>query len=491
MEIKRILLLAPPAFTFKSGRDVNPLPPMGLGYLASTLAPLGLEIKIIDCLVRGWDREEEVSDKLVRIGLSDEAITEAIIDFNPDLIGLNCQFSRQFSIYHNLLSLIKKINHEIITVCGGAHVTVCPKEVLADDNCDFIIIGEGELSFKKFVQGLQANEEVTTVDGLGWKKNGELHINEKKEWITDLDSIPFPAYHLMNLELYFGLSSSHGIRHKKRFSPIITSRGCPSKCTFCSAHRVWGNLHRKRSVDNVLEEMRLLKNTYGIEELMFEDDNVTADPKRAKELFSRMIEENFGFIWDTPNGVGAWTLTNETLELMKESGCVQINFPVESGSQKVLKEIVRKPLNLQKVKQLIAHCNKIGLDYGMFLVIGMPGETIADIWQSFKFAAECGCYNPHISIATPYPGTKLFDKCLEEQLFSREFNLSQLFIRSYLIKTEHWDEKTLKKVLIQGRFYLFYKSIVDSPVKTFSMYFQMVKRKIKKIVNRKLFNRSI
>ena len=122
----------------------------------------------------------------------------------------------------------------------------------------------------------------------------------------DLDSIPFPAYHLMELDKYFGLDTSHGMRHRTRFSPIITSRGCPAKCTFCSANRVWGDNYRLRSVDNVIEEMRILKHEYNIEELMFEDDNVTANPERAKALFSRMIEEEFHFAWDTPNGVGIW-----------------------------------------------------------------------------------------------------------------------------------------------------------------------------------------
>jgi magnesium-protoporphyrin IX monomethyl ester (oxidative) cyclase len=267
----------------------------------------------------------------------------------------------------------------------------------------------------------------------------------------------------MELERYFGLVASHGMRHKKRFSPIITSRGCPAKCTFCSAYRVWGNRYRLRSVDNVIEEMRLLRDRYGVEELMFEDDNVTANPKRAKELFSRMIDEGFNFIWDTPNGVGVWSMDEEMLDLMKQSGCIKLNFPVESGSQHVLTDIIHKPLNLNKVVRLTTYCRKIGMDYGMFLVIGMPGEKLADMWTSIRFAAYCGCYSPHISVATPYPGTKLFEDCMHNGYFVHEFTLDDLFIRSFIIKTPEWNEHDLRRILLKAYIYLSIRNMMNNP----------------------------
>lgn len=200
--------------------------------------------------------------------------------------------------------------------------------------------------------------------------------------------------------------------------------------------------------------MKLLYTEYGVEEIMFEDDNVTANPKRAKNLFLRMIEEGFEFVWDTPNGVGAWSIDEEMLDLMKKSGCIMINFPVESGSQRVLSDIIKKPLDLAKVKRLIKYCKTIGLDYGMFLVIGMPGEKIEDMWQSFHFAAECGCYNPHISVATPYAGTELHDVCIKNSYIDPDFDFSDLFIRSFCITTEDWNGDDLKRILKNGRRYL-------------------------------------
>jgi len=475
MKINKILLVVPPAYTFKTSRDINPLPPMGLGYLASIVREIGIEVKILDCLARGWNHEEELDDQLARVGLSNADIKQFIEEFNPDLIGINCQFSRQYKVYHEMLSLIKKVQPRCITICGGAHVTVCPEEVLNDPYCDFILLGEAEDSFRDFITRFNQGANITSVDGLGWKSNNKININEKVRWVMDLDAIPFPAYDIMEIERYLGLEASHGLRHKDRFFPIITSRGCPAKCSFCSAHRVWGNRYRLRSVENVLQEMKILKDEFNIEELMFEDDNVTASPKRAKELFAGMIEKGFNFVWDTPNGVGVWSMDKEMIDLMKQSGCVKLNFPVESGSQEVLDKIIKKPLKLQKVKELIQYCNKIGLDYGMFLVIGMPGEKLSDIWQSFCFAAECGCYTPHISVATPYPGTELLSICKDNGYFAREFTLGDLFIRGFLIRTPDWNQQELKKILSKGNLYLRWKSFLAHPYSDLKRYFKKLR----------------
>ncbi len=474
MKIQKLLLISPPAFTFRSPRDVNPLPPMGLGYLASVAESLGIEVKILDCLMRGWSHEEDVDDELIRVGLSERDIEDQIRDFNPDMVGINCQFSRQYKIYHSIFSIVKKVNPEIITIAGGPHTTVCPDEVLGDQHCDLILSGEAEESFRNLIVAINTGGDTGTIDGLGWKADGQIYINPKQKLIADLDSIVFPAYHLMGIERYFGLSESHGPRHKKRFAPVITSRGCPAQCTFCSAHRVWGSRYRVRSVDNVLKEMRLLKDTYGIEEIMFEDDNVTANPKRAKELFRRMVDERLDFVWDTPNGVGIWAMDEEMIDLMKASGCIKLNFPVESGSQHVLDKIIRKPIKLSRVRELIRYCRKINLDVGMFLVVGMPGEKIEDIWQSFRFAAECGVFGPLVSVATPYPGTKLFDECMEKHYFSREFTLDDLFTKSFIIETPEWDESMLRKTLFKGYLYMKVNELVKNP-------FQFIKWCIKKI----------
>ncbi len=462
-QIRRVLLIAPPVMTFRQNRDINPMPPMGLGYLASSIEGMGIEVEILDCLMEGWTCEERIGEHLIRVGLCDDDIASRVAKYNADVIGIACQFSRQNQIYHDLLRLVKAVKPETITIAGGAHATVCPEEMLKNEACDYVLCGEAEQSLRDLLERLTREEGLSEVDGLGWKSGGELHLNPKTGWVEQLDDIAFPAYHIMKLERYYGLPASHGMRHRERFSPVVTSRGCPARCTFCSAHRVWGRKYRVRSVGNVIEEMRLLRDRYGVQEIMFEDDNVTANRKRAMELFSRIKEERLGFVWDTPNGVGAWSIDEGMLEAMKASGCLRVNFPVESGSQRVLDTIIKKPLKLDHVRRLIVYCQKIGLDCGMFLVVGMPGETIPDIWASFRFAASCRCFEPHISVATPYPGTDLYDTCRENGYLSREVRMEDYYTRSFLIRTPHWSVRKLARTLFWGRVYLAIRAAFAEP----------------------------
>ena len=452
--IKKVLLFIPPAFTFKDRLDINPLPPLGLGYIAAVLQNQGVEVKIVDTLMMGWDNRVNVQDNIIRIGLSFEDIQRIIEDYAPDMVGVNSLFTKQRQNAHEIYRLAKKSNPNIITVAGGAHPTVMPELVLSDDNVDFVVLGEGEEAILHILKMIEEKVGDTQRDGIGFKENGKNIVIPKTKFIHDVDSIPFPAWEVMNLKSYFGLEGSHGKRHHARFVPIVTSRGCGAGCTFCSAHRVWGRRYRMRSTENVIEEMRQLKNKYGIEELMFEDDNLTWNIKRAEKIFDLMIENKFNFAWDTPNGTAAFALTKSTIMKMKESGCYQLNLALESGSQYVLDNIIKKPLKLTKAKPLIKYAKEIGLRTSIYLIIGMPGETLEQIKETFFMAKELGIYYPHVSIATPYPGTKLYDTCVKYGYIDTDFNLDDLFIRSFCITTEDWNGDDLERILKEGRKYL-------------------------------------
>ncbi|MFC2006757.1 B12-binding domain-containing radical SAM protein, partial [Chloroflexota bacterium] len=350
-KIKKVLLFIPPAFTFKDSLDVNPLPPLGLGYLGAVLEDAGIEAKIVDCLIEGWGNRVEVADNIIRIGLSFDRIEGIIRDYAPDIVGVNNLFTKQRDNAHKIYELAKRVDSNIITIGGGAHPTVMPELVLTDNNADFVVLGEGETTLIGLVNVLEGRSNISTLDGVGYKENGQIKIIPKTKFIPDLDKLPFPARHLLDMERYFGLKESHGTRRKKRYSPIITSRGCPVKCTFCSAHKVWGRKFRQRSPENVIAEMKHLKEKYEIEELMFEDDNITLNIKRAEKIFDLMIEEKFNFIWDTPNGVAAFTLNENLISKIKRSGCYSLNLAFESGNQYVLYNIIKKPLKLERAKQ--------------------------------------------------------------------------------------------------------------------------------------------
>ncbi|MDP3791580.1 MAG: radical SAM protein [Candidatus Omnitrophota bacterium] len=463
-KIKKALLFIPPAVTFKDRIDINPMPPLGLGYLAAVLEREGIETKIVDCLIDGWSDHAEISDKMIRIGLSFKEIEKIIESYGPDIVGVNNLFTIQRQNAHEIYKIAKKVNNMIITVAGGAHPTVMPELVLSDPNTDYVVLGEGERTIIDLVHLLEGRCDLSGLDGFGYRKDSRIKVLPKKRFIDDLDSLPFPARHLLNMDKYFGLRSSHGDRRKRRFSPVITSRGCPARCSFCSAYAVWGRSFRPRSCENVIKELKQIKAEYGIEEIMFEDDNLTLDSKRAEAIFDGMVQSRLDMEWDTPNGIAAWTLSECLIDKMKKSGCRTINFAVESGNKDVLDRLIKKPLNLDKVKPLVKYAKSIGLNVGLFLVIGMPGETEDQMWDSFSLSRELGVFTPHISIATPYPGSELYDICKKQNYLCSDFTLDDLHIRSFAVSTPEFDGKKLKKILAEGEKYLLRSFFINSPM---------------------------
>jgi len=474
-KIKKVLLFIPPALTLKDAVDINPMPPLGLAYLGAVLENAGIEVKIVDSLLEGWNDRVEVEGNVIRIGLSFNQIEDIIRGYGPDIVGVNNLFTKQRENAHKIYDLAKRVDRSIITVAGGAHPTVMPELVLADENVDFVVLGEGEDTIIGLVSVIEGKSDISTLDGVGYREDGQIRIIPKTKFIADLDGLPLPARHLLNMEGYFGLKQSHGARRKTRFSPIITSRGCPAKCTFCSAHKVWGKKFRQRSPENVVAEMKHIKKKYGIEEVMFEDDNATLNVKRAEKIFDLMIEERLDFVWDTPNGVAAFALNENLISKIKESGCYSLNLALESGNQYVLDNIIKKPLKLERAKQLIKYAQRIGLDVGIYLIMGMPGETREQIWDSFRLAKELGIYGPFISIATPYPGSELYDICRANKYISDDFSLDDLFIRSFSISTGDWSGEELEEILRQGQRFLLISHWKKHPSKFFQDVFTVFK----------------
>lgn len=464
--VKKVLLFIPPAFTFKDNVDINPLPPLGLGYLGAVLEQHDVEVKIVDCLVEGWHVREEVTHNIIRVGLPFKYIEDIIASFHPDVVGVNNLFTKQRENAHHIYKLAKQVDPRIITIAGGAHPTVMPEMVMSDPNVDFAVIGEGENTIIRLIDVLEERDGIENIDGIGFRMQDRVVIKPKTKFTDNLDSLPFPARHLLNMGKYFGLKESHGPRIRERFSPIISSRGCPIGCTFCSFRKVGGNKFRARSPENVIAELKHLKAIYGIKEVMFEDDNLTLNKDRAKKIFDLMIAEQLNLVWDAPSGIAAFSLDEELIDKMKASGCQRLSLALESGSQYVLDNIIKKPVNLERAKSLARYAQHIGLEVHIFLVVGMPGETQEQIWESFKMAAELGVYNPSISVATPYPGSALYELCKEHGYFSPSFSLDDLCQSSYNISTPEWSANVLRDIVTAGKQYLLKENLKARPLQS-------------------------
>lgn len=479
-DISRVLLFMPPAITNKTLIDINPAPPLGLGYIAAVLESMGKEVKIVDCLLEGWNQWVPVSEGIIRIGLSEEQIAGIIREFKPDIVSVNSQFTRQYRNAHEIYRIAKTINPDIITIAGGAHPSVLPEFALKDANLDFAVMGEGELTIRELVTALETDPgTIPSIDGIGYTAEGTVHINPKTRFIEDLDTILPPAWHLMNVEHYFGLDVCHGKRFCTRFFSIITSRGCPAKCVFCTAFNVWGRRYRARSARKVVDEIKFLTGHYQIGELLIEDDNFTFDVKRAEEICDLIIEEKLKVRFDTPNGIAAYRLTPGLVLKMKQAGFERINLAIESGNQDALLRIIKKPLRLEKVQEIVEYCHTIDLEVGSFFIIGIPGMTLSQMWDNYRFCRKLKLFSPFISVATPYPGSDLYTICKEKNYLSQDFNLEDLFIRKFSITTEKWGGLHLRILMNAGYFYLKLFQALDNPLCFLRLLKEYIKMRLK------------
>jgi anaerobic magnesium-protoporphyrin IX monomethyl ester cyclase len=270
------------------------------------------------------------------------------------------------------------------------------------------VLGEGEETTLKLLKSLKKRQKLRTIDGLAYYSNKKLMV-KKQKYIKDIDKLPFPARDMLPLQNYWKAKKSHG-PVTSRFTSIVTSRGCPFNCSFCSSTIFWGGVWRKRNVDSVITELRECVERYGIDEFEFEDDNMTLDVERAKMLFRAIIESGLKIRWSTPNGIRSDFVDEEMLLLMKKSGCNHLTFAPESGSKRILREVYGKTIDLEKIKTLVKKSSDLGIKTACFFVVGTPAENQDDRLQTKRYIAELarlGLDEIGVFPCVPYPGTRI------------------------------------------------------------------------------------
>lgn len=406
----KILLIQPPFTIFKT-ETKKCHPPIGLAYLAAALNGRH-EVAVLDALAEGYENEIDVTDELVRYGLSFEDIKAAILAEAPDVVGVSVPFSAQVDNVRTICRMVKETDKKVITILGGAHPSSEPGSLLEDGNVDFVVIGEGEDTLSELLTRIDKSSDFADLEGIGFKKDCAIKVNPKKHYREDLDSLPFPDWDSLPIEKYFKINNPHGSPARRvPFFPMVTSRGCPFECIFCSIHNLWGRNYRKRSAANVLAEIGHLVKRFGVKELLFEDDNLTLDRARAMAIFCGMIDKGCGLSWNVPNGVAVQTLDDEVLTKMRDSGCYAISIGVESGDERVLKDIIRKPINLSAIEPVVRKARSLGMETSAFFVVGLPGEGKKELKKTFRFAESLGADSVNFFFATPLPGTRLLEVC--------------------------------------------------------------------------------
>jgi anaerobic magnesium-protoporphyrin IX monomethyl ester cyclase len=482
--ISKILLIQPPAFCNNQRDDMNPNAPLGIAYVASSLESKGYKVEILDAFIEGWTEEERVDKERLRVGLSFDKIETYISNYNPDVVGITSMFTSQRKNVHDLANVVKTISDQIVVIVGGAHPSAATESVISDDNIDFAVLGEGEKVIVELLNKIKLGSDLTLVEGIAFKGHNEKFIiNNNNSGIQDLDSLPFPARHLLPMEKYFKAGVRHGGGGKgKRTASIISSRGCQFKCNFCTAFVVFTRKPRMRSVENVTSEIQHLKDNYSIDEIFFEDDQLFA--KRARSLALLDALSKFNLYWDTPNGISPWLLTDEIIDKMAKSGCYRVNLAIESGVQEVLDDIINKPVKLKDIPRIVKKIKSHSMEVCTFLVVGNISwnkiETLSQIKESFRFCRTIGV-PPHVSLLTAYPGSETLKIAEKKGYLIEGFTWDKLTIDQCQLETEFWTPMQLKKLIQKERtitkLYLFAKSplfsfyyvirkFISSPIQT-------------------------
>lgn len=415
MKKTKVLLIFPP-LTVDPSDYPGPDPPLGLAYLAAVLERDKFEVKILDALTLGIEKAKRKKDGFLKVGLSKEEIKKVVSDFHPDLVGISCSSTAQAPDSHEVALWIKEVDPKILVIFGGAHATACAGLVLSDPNVDVVVMGEGEITLLELAERWEGKRDISDVLGTCQKKNGKVIVNPRREYIANLDELPSPAWHLlpMNICLKRQIKTREFSLRTPRTN-IVTSRGCPGNCVFCSIHAIWGHSWRPRSPEKVVAEMEHLIETYGIREFYVLDDNISLDKEWLIKICELICKKGLDIRWAAPNGVAIWTLDKEVLEKMKESGFYRITFGIESGCPKTLK-FIRKPIILDKAKEIISLCNDLGLWTHSTFIVGFPEETREDIEETINWVVNSGLDFATFYIATPYPGTDLRDEFVKQGL---------------------------------------------------------------------------
>lgn len=389
----KILLIYPPYTlqeVFSELEEVgNSQQPLGLAYLAAVLEKEGYRVKIIDSPTLNYSIDEVIRKTL---------------EYQPDIIGisvLTTTFNRSVILANKLKEFIK-----VPIIAGGPHATVLPFEVMQHQSFDYVVIGEGELTTLELTKVLASGDlkSLEQIPGIVFRKNGDLIKTTSRPLIQDIDSIPFPARHLLPpLSAYHPTPATY---KKLPIGTIMTSRGCPYKCVFCS-RAIFGNSCRFRSTENVVQELKILVNDYQAAEIRIWDDTFNSNPQRAIDICEGIVKSKLNISWTCLARLNF--ARKDVLEAMKKAGCWQISYGIESGNDEILKKI-KKGITKEMVRQGIKATKAAGISALGFFIIGLPGETEATMRQTIDFAKELNLDAANFTICMPYPGSEIYDE---------------------------------------------------------------------------------
>lgn len=396
---KNILLTRPPtgsnALQGGTDRDPHPQPPLGLAYLAGVLEEFD-DVNVFDIL------DGNFSDDYI------QSVKNAVKKLKPDLVGFSA-----FTPFANpalaAAKEVKKINSEILVILGGPHAVLADVTMRKCPELDVIVYDEGEGQIEEIVSGKPLNE----IAGLFIRKEGKIVPTAPRSYISDMDSLPSPAYHKMP-HFPDGYHPHPPKSTGKKWSSIMWSRGCPFFCNYCNRENSFGLKFRNQSPEYVVNHIKYLHSEYGIEELTFYDDVMTLNRNATIKLMEAMTPSNLGFklTWDAETRVDL--VDQELLYLMKKAGCRMISYGIEHGV--FIHEIKGGTATLEQAEKAVRWTHKAKIDTVGYFMIGLPQETPETVRKTIDFAKKLDCTYAQFAITMPFPGNKLYDEAVKSGL---------------------------------------------------------------------------
>jgi radical SAM superfamily enzyme YgiQ (UPF0313 family) len=433
MNKKTVLLICPPSVVEVFGKKqavVARAPYLSLASLAGELLRSGHDAHILDLSL-----SEDVEAALAR----------AFELYQPDIAGIT--FTTPLAVpAMEAINKIKKMRPEILMLAGGVHATTLPEDVLKNSSVDIVVMGEGEKTLLEICEGASLQE----MFGVAYRQNNEIKINPRRPLISDLDSLPYPAWHLYDIEKY---RTAPIVTKGKHIGIIETSRGCVFGCNFCNK-TVFSRLFRAKSAERVVDEIEYVLK-FGFDEIHVMDDMFSTDLERAKKICRLIIKRGIKFVWNAQAGLRVDCIDEELLRLMKEAGCYATSIGIESGNQDIL-NLVNKGITLDKVRSAVKLIKKVGLQTTGFFILGLDGETEKTLQDTIDFAKELQLDFPKTGILVPLPGTPVFQKWeAEGRIKSRNWS-------HYIFHPEQnvvYDHPNLKFEVVSRYYNKFYREL--------------------------------
>jgi anaerobic magnesium-protoporphyrin IX monomethyl ester cyclase len=419
----KILLINPP-YTTIFGWGLSYSEPLGLAYIAAAIEKSHRhDVEIIDCV--GMEQIFPDAYKNPRVGMEKDSVLELLKKKEFDVIGISLikMATDEKQLYDFIAALRKTFPGKPI-IGGGPDATLDSQAYMETGNVDYIVIGEGEGTIVELLDALSGDRnDVKDIPGIVYRDNDGNIVRTGPREPLDINTIPWPARHLLPMENYL----RYRVKAYYRRSPaatILTSRACPYKCVFCSVKIIWGNKWRGRSPVDVVDEMQHLVDHYGVREILIQDDNFMADPKRVDAICDEILRRKLSITWQVVPGLAIWLLTKDLLKKLRDSGLYALCAQIETGNMKTL-NYINKKISFEHARDIMHYANELGLWTQTNIIIGFYFETREDIEETIRMAESFHVDNVSYIFARPYPHTEMYDDYLEKGIISQNHQYTE------------------------------------------------------------------